>query len=116
MRSPLNAIKPFLIKEAASARERLAGELYDLDKLKAAVIEAAKRGECVAKIPHGAVAVDLKETEAAERLAQWAERNGMRLEWVERMAERPNALKVWIRNPWSAGPMRSSARGYPLNI
>lgn len=99
MRSPLNAIKPFLVEEAASARERLAGELYNLDKLKGDVIEAAKRGEYVVKIAHGTVAVDLKETEAANRLAAWIEKNGMRLEWVERLADRPNSLRVWIREP-----------------
>ena len=99
MRSPLNAIKPFLVEEAATARERLASELYNLDRLKAAVIEAARRGEYGVKIAHGAVAVDLKETEAGAKLAEWIEKNGMRLEWAERLAERPNALKVWIREP-----------------
>jgi hypothetical protein len=99
MRSPLNAIKPFLVGEAASARERLAGELYNLDKLKGVVIEAANRGECAVKLAHDAVAVDLKETEAAAKLAEWIEENGMRLEWVERLADRPNSLKVWIREP-----------------
>jgi hypothetical protein len=96
MLARLNAIKPFAVQEANKAREKVAGELLNLDGVKAAIIEAAMRGEFAVKLPLGALAVELRGTEAAAQLAAWAKENRLKLEWVERNIERPNGLKVKV--------------------
>jgi hypothetical protein len=99
MRAPLNALKPYAVKEAQSERERLASVHFHADRLRDAVSEAARRGELAVKLPHGEIVIELRGTEAADKLAEWVERNGMRLEWAERHIERPNGLKVKIGEP-----------------
>jgi hypothetical protein len=99
MRAPLNALKPYAIKEAQSERERVAGVQYHADRLRDAVSEAARRGELAVKLPHGEIVTELRGTEAADNLAAWAEKNGLRVEWAERLVERPNGLRVKIAEP-----------------
>jgi hypothetical protein len=99
MLARFNAIKPFAVQTANEAREKVAGELLNLDAVKGAIIEAALRGEFAVKVPLGSHVVELRATEAAEKLAIWARENKLTVEWVERMAERPNGLKVAVAEP-----------------
>jgi hypothetical protein len=99
MLARLNAIKPFALQEANKARDKIAGELLNLDRVKAAIIEAAMRGELAVKVPLGAHAVELRGTDASELLAKWAKDNKLTIEWVERLAERPNGLKAAVAEP-----------------
>ncbi len=99
MRDPRNALRPFIVKEAETAREKLAVEAYKIDAIKAQIIEAAQRGETRVRIPIGAALVDLSKTEAAKALAAWAEQNGLSLSWEPIAAERPNGLRVLLSEP-----------------
>jgi hypothetical protein len=99
MRSPLNALRPWAEQETEKAREALALEAFSLDKVKAAVIDAAKRGESATKLGQGGAAVNLASTKAAQALQAWAEQNGFKVEWAERLADRPNGLKAGVAEP-----------------
>jgi hypothetical protein len=99
MRDPRNALKPFAVKEAETAREKLAVEAYKIDAIKAQIIEAAQRGETRVRIRAGEALVDLSSTEAAQALVAWAKDNGLNLSWERIAADRPNGLRVIIAEP-----------------
>lgn len=94
MRDPRNAFRPFILKETADAREKLAATHFALDALREKISEAAARGEGALRLPLGQLTAELRETEAARKLKAWCELNGLRLEWAERVLERPNGLKL----------------------
>jgi hypothetical protein len=99
MKSPLNALRPFAEKQAQKTREELAALAFNLEAVKLAVIEAAVRGELAVKISIDKCATELRGTDAARALADWVAANKLTLEWVERLAERPNGLKAGIGEP-----------------
>jgi hypothetical protein len=94
MRDPRNAFRPFIVKETQEARERLAAEHFKLEAVREKISEAAQRGEGALRLPLGQLTAELRETEAARKLAAWCEANGLKLEWAERVLERPNGLKL----------------------
>jgi hypothetical protein len=99
MRSPLNAFRPHIVREALAERERVADAHYDLEKVREAISAAARRGEMSVMLPHGDITIELRGTPAAARLAEWITANGMRIEWIERNALRPCGLKARIGEP-----------------
>jgi len=99
MRDPRNSLRPFAVNETRAALEKCAEQIFGLDALKEAVTAAALKGEGAVKLPLGSLALDLRRTSAAKALAEWVENNGMRLEWAERHAERPNGLRVRVAEP-----------------
>jgi hypothetical protein len=99
MRSALNALRPFAVKAAEEAREKIAAELFKLDAVKLAITEAALRGESSIRLPLGSHAVELRGTVEAGKLAAWVEANGLKMEWRDRVAERSNGLKVEVSEP-----------------
>lgn len=107
MRDPRNAFRPFIVKETGEARERLAAEHFALDAVREKISEAARRGEGALRLPLGQLTAELRETEAAKKLAAWCDKNGLALDWVERVLERPNGLKLrtmeatitWVEEP-----------------
>lgn len=94
MRDPRNAFRPFIVKETQAAREKLAEVHFALAAVRDKISEAAMRGEGALRLPLGQLAAELRETEAARKLAEWCEQNGLKLEWAERVLERPNGLKL----------------------
>ncbi len=94
MRDPRNAFRPFIIKETQAAREKLAEVHFALEAVRDKISEAAMRGEGALRLPLGQLAAELRETEAARKLAEWCEANGLRIEWAEITLERPNGLKL----------------------
>jgi len=94
MRDPRNVLKPFLVKETQAARERLAAAHFDLEAISARMTDAAMRGEGTLRLPLGQVAAELRATGAADKLASWCQAQGLRLEWTEKLVERPNGLRL----------------------
>ena len=94
MRDPRNALRPFLVKETKTACERLAGELFRLDNVRDAITDAAMRGEGAVRLTLGEATAELRQTEAAGKLVAWCKDNGLRLEWTERILDRPNGLRL----------------------
>jgi hypothetical protein len=94
MRDPRNAFRPFIVKETQAAREQLAAAHFELDVVAQRITDAAKRGEGALRLPLGQIATELRETEAARQLVAWCEANALRLEWAERVLERPDGLKL----------------------
>ncbi len=98
MKAKLTPLRPFAIESAAKAREALAQRLFNRDEIAQAISSAAIKGELAVKVPQD-VAVNLNNTEEAARLGEWVTRLGMSLEWVERVMERPNGLRVKVFEP-----------------
>jgi hypothetical protein len=94
MRDPRNALRPFIMKETQAAREKLAAAHFDLEATRDAISAAAMRGEGAIRLPLGQTAVELRATEAAEKLLAWCEQNGLQVEWEETVIARPNGLKL----------------------
>jgi hypothetical protein len=94
MRDPRNAFRPFIVKATQEARERLAATHFDLEAVREKITKAALLGEGAIRLPLGQLTAELRETEAARELAAWCELNGLKLEWAERVLERPNGLKL----------------------
>jgi hypothetical protein len=82
------------VRETQEAREKLAAVHFGLEALREKITEAALRGEGALRLPLGQLTAELRETEAARKLAEWCELNGLKLEWAERVLERPNGLKL----------------------
>lgn len=99
MRDPRNAVRHFAVKATGEALERCAEQVFGLDAVKEAITAAALKGEGAVKLSLNGLALDLRATAAATKLAEWVGRNAMRLEWAERTAERPNGLKVKVAEP-----------------
>ncbi len=99
MRDPRNALTPFLVKETADSLEKIAAKLCDVNVIAEEAIAAATRGEWAIRITDRGLVVDVRSTEAARKLAEWAKANRMTLEWLERAVERSNGLKVMIAEP-----------------
>jgi hypothetical protein len=99
MRDPRNALRPFAVKETRAALEKCADQLFGLDVLIEAITTAALKGEGAVKLPLGPFILDLRSTAAARVLVEWVEDNGMRLEWAERLAQRPSGLRVKVAEP-----------------
>ena len=94
MRDPRNAFRPFIVKETQAAREKLAAKHFALDPVREKISEAAARGEGAIRLPLGQLAAELRDTEAARRLAEWCAQNSLAVEWAEVTLERPNGLKL----------------------
>ncbi len=94
MRDPRNAFRPFIVKETQAAREKLAAQHFDLESVRDKISEAAMRGEGAIRLPLGQLTTELRETEAARKLAEWCERNGLAMEWADTVLERPNGLRL----------------------
>lgn len=94
MRDPRNALRPFAVKETLAAREKQAATHFALEAVRDKISEAAMRGEGAIRLPLGPLAVELRETEAARKLAAWCADNGLAVEWAETMLERPNGLRL----------------------
>lgn len=94
MRDPRNALRPFIVKETQAAREKLAAQHFDLTAVRDAITAAAARGEGATRLTLGQIAVELRATEAADRLLAWCEQNGLTVEWEETVLTRPNGLKL----------------------
>lgn len=94
MRDPRNALRPFIVKETQAAREKLAAHHFDLAAVRDAITAAAARGEGSTRLTLGQTAVELRATEAAERLLVWCDENGLQVEWEETVLTRPNGLKL----------------------
>jgi hypothetical protein len=94
MRDPRNAFRPFIVKETQTAREKLAAVHFDLEAVRNKISDAAMRGEGALRLPLGQLTAELRDTEAARKLAEWCEKNGLKLEWAEITLDRPNGLKL----------------------
>lgn len=99
MRDPRNALRPFIVKEAQAAREKLAAHHFDLETVRETISAAAMRGEGAIRLPLGQIAVELRATEAADKLLAWCEQNGLAVEWEEAVLTRPNGLKLRTAEP-----------------
>ncbi len=94
MRDPRNAFRPFIVEATQDARERLAATQFDLEAVRDKITKAAMQGEGAIRLPLGQLTAELRETEAAGKMAAWCDMNGFRLEWAERVLERPNGLRL----------------------
>lgn len=99
MRDPRNALRPFIVKETQAAREKLAAHHFDLEAVRDAISAAAMRGEGAIRLPLGQTTVELRATEAADKLLVWCEQNGLSVEWEETVLTRPNGLKLRTAEP-----------------
>jgi len=99
MRDPRNAFRPFIVKETQDAREKLATAHFDLEGVREKISDAAMRGEGALRLPLGHLTAELRETEAARELAAWCEKNGLRLEWVERVVDRSDGVRLRTSEP-----------------
>lgn len=110
MRDPRNALRPFVEKETKAAREKLASEHFKLEALRDGITEAAARGEGSMRLPLEGVTAELRGTDAAKAMEEWCKENRFRLEWTERIIERPNGLRlrtaeaviIWIEETLSS--------------
>jgi hypothetical protein len=94
MRDPRNALRPFIVKETQAAREKLAAAHFDLTTVRDTITAAAMRGEGAIRLPLGQAAVELRTTEAADKLLAWCDQNRLSIEWEETVIPRPNGLKL----------------------
>jgi hypothetical protein len=94
MRDPRHAFRPFIVKETQAAREKLAAAHFALEAVREKISAAAMRGEGALRLPLGQLTAELRETKPARELAAWCERNGLSLEWAERVLERPDGFKL----------------------
>lgn len=94
MRDPRHAFRPYIVQETHDARERLAAEHFGLDAVREKISQAAQRGEGALRLPLGSLTAELRDTEAARTLMAWCKKNGLKLEWTERVLERPNGLRL----------------------
>ena len=94
MRDPRNALRPFILKETQAAREKFAAQHFDLTAVRDAITAAAARGEGATRLPLGQTAVELRATEAADKLLAWCAQNGLTVEWEEVVIPRDNGLKL----------------------
>ena len=73
-----------VLREATQeAREKIAAELFDIDKVTAKLADMAGRGYRIMEIAP-AEPVTLKETKAGSRLVKVLQGQGIKAEWVER--------------------------------
>jgi hypothetical protein len=84
MRPPINALRPFLVKATKEAREKMAGDLFNLDRVRELVGKAAIDGHASLRLTQSAP-LDLRSTDAAAKLEAWAASQKLRVEWVTRM-------------------------------
>lgn len=99
MRDPRNALRPFVLKETDDARERLAAAHFALETVREQITAAASRGEGSVRLPLGPITAELRGTEASHRLAEWCKQQGIGLEWVEKIAERSNGIRLRTAEP-----------------
>jgi len=76
---------PELERSYRTALENLAAEHLRSDKIKVLLHNAAKSGHRTLRIalPDG---IDLRETDGAGLFKEWAKTNGLRVDWVSRVA------------------------------
>ncbi len=76
-------LPPFLDRikaETRAARDRLAGELFALDAVRAAVGAAANKGQTMAPI-RPPYPVDLRDTDAAQAAVKHLKDSGLKVAW-----------------------------------
>jgi hypothetical protein len=103
MRAPVNALRPFLVKATAEAREKLAAELYHSDRVKGLATTAALAGASSLRLTQEA-AIDLQRTEAARALEAWASGQRLHLAWEPRNLRADDGRDIRVHEPvvsWS---------------
>ncbi|KTR03358.1 hypothetical protein NS365_18640 [Aureimonas ureilytica] len=80
IRSKPQAMRPELETLAEATRCQVALELFDLVKVKLAVTKAAKAGR-LTYVLRPPVPLDLRGTPAAGKLKEWADKEGLTLDW-----------------------------------
>jgi hypothetical protein len=85
MKATLSKLIPELEKSYSLALENLAATHLRHDKVRMALHNAAKSGHRALRIqlPDG---VNLKKTDGAALFDEWAKENGLRIEWLSRVA------------------------------
>jgi hypothetical protein len=84
MRAAVNALRPFLVKMTREAREKMAAELYAIDRVRELIEAAAIAGQASVRLTQQKP-IDLRSTDAAAKLEAWAAGEKLRVEWVTRM-------------------------------
>ena len=76
MRSPVNALRPFLVGETRRSLEQQAAEVFDLDQVKQTLTEYAALGMNSTRLSWDGL-VDLQDTAAARALVEKAVRTSV---------------------------------------
>jgi hypothetical protein len=103
MRAPVNALRPFLVKATAEAREKLAAELYHPDRVKDLAATAALAGATDVRLTQE-VATDLQRTDAARALEAWATGQKLRVTWETRNMIGPDGREIHVQEPVVSWP------------
>jgi hypothetical protein len=98
MRTPVNALRPFLVTTTADAREKLAAALYHPDRVKDLLTITALAGASSLRLTQEA-AIDLQRTEAARALEAWASGQRLHLAWEPRNLRADDGRDIRVHEP-----------------
>lgn len=88
-----------LVEASAEAREREAAKLLGIDVVRIAIHQAAEAGQSGLRLRLPDWLDAVTTTPAARALADWAKREGLRLDWVPREASLPDGRRVTVAEP-----------------
>jgi hypothetical protein len=95
---------PELQQTSAAAIELFASVELKPDVVRIKIFDAAKRGQCVLRLPIPSH-LDVRKTNAAAELVKWCKENELTLEWQKREATLPDSRSVIVFEPeinWAA--------------
>lgn len=85
MKASLSKLVPELERSYKTALEQLAAQYLRTDKVRNQLHESAKKGHRALRIPLPD-GVDLRKTDGAAMLLEWAKESGIAVEWASRTA------------------------------
>ena len=96
MRSPLAKLKPYLVDTTAKAREHYAADTLARDKVRALMTAAAESGRSAVRVT---LTMNVRGTDAARALEEWAEKEGFIFTWETRPIEKTDGPRETIFEP-----------------
>jgi hypothetical protein len=98
MKWPMTPLLPELQQETQHQREAVAAEAFDLEAVRLALHQAARKGLSTVRMP--VTLPGLNKTEAGKKLFEWCKREGISMTWEKRVQDVPGeARQVEIMEP-----------------
>lgn len=97
MKPSVARLKPELEAETRKAIEAFAATELKPDVVRLRIYEAARKGQAALRLrlPEG-IAMDMRHTDAAGKLANWCRDNALTLTWEARVADTGDGRRVTI--------------------